>query len=99
VRTFLRALSIQSHRRKHKLDTGGSSYSGGRDQEDLSSKPARPNSSQDPISKNPNTKKGWWSGSRSKKGLPSKCEVLSSNSSAAKKKKKRTKVKNGSNIY
>jgi hypothetical protein len=41
--------------------TGGSacnpSYSGGRDQEDRSSKPAWANSSQDPISKVPNTKR------------------------------------------
>jgi hypothetical protein len=35
------------------------SYSGGRDQEDHSLKPAQANSSQDPISKKPNTKKGW----------------------------------------
>jgi hypothetical protein len=40
------------------------SYSGGRNQEDLSLKPAWANSSQDPISKTPITKKGWWSGSR-----------------------------------
>jgi hypothetical protein len=33
------------------------SYSGGRDQEDHNSKPAAVNSSQDPISKNPVTKK------------------------------------------
>jgi hypothetical protein len=32
-------------------------YSGGRDQEDHNSKPAQANSSQDPISKIPNTKK------------------------------------------
>jgi hypothetical protein len=32
-------------------------YSGGRDQEDGGSKPARANSSQDPISKKPITKK------------------------------------------
>jgi hypothetical protein len=41
------------------------SYSGGRDQEDHSSKPAPANSVQDPISKKEkkNTqKKGWWSG-------------------------------------
>jgi hypothetical protein len=36
------------------------SYSGGRDQEDLSSKPAWANSWQDPISKNPITKN--WAG-------------------------------------
>jgi hypothetical protein len=39
------------------------SYSGGRDQEDHSSKPARANSLQDPISKKHITEKGWWSGS------------------------------------
>jgi hypothetical protein len=38
--------------------TCNSSYSGGRDQEDLSSKPAWANSSQDPISKNPSQKRG-----------------------------------------
>jgi hypothetical protein len=37
------------------------SYSGGRDQEDQGSKPARTNSSQVPISKKTITKKGWWS--------------------------------------
>jgi hypothetical protein len=36
----------------------------GRDQEDHGSKPAPANSSRDPISKKPITKKGWWSGSR-----------------------------------
>jgi hypothetical protein len=40
------------------------SYSGGRDQEALSSKLAQANSSQDPLLKKPFTKKGWWSGSR-----------------------------------
>jgi hypothetical protein len=39
------------------------SYSGGRDWEDCSSKPTQGRSSQDPISKMPNTKKGWWSSS------------------------------------
>jgi hypothetical protein len=40
------------------------SYSGGRDQEDRSSKPAWANSSQDPISKqNPSQNKVWRSGS------------------------------------
>jgi hypothetical protein len=39
-------------------------YSGGRDQEDGGSKPAWANSSQDPISKKPITKKAWWSRSR-----------------------------------
>jgi hypothetical protein len=41
-------------------------YSGGRDQEDLGSKPAWANNSQDTISKNSSQKKGWWSGSRYK---------------------------------
>jgi hypothetical protein len=39
----------------------GASYSGGRDQDDCSSKPARANSSRDPILKNPITK-NWTSG-------------------------------------
>jgi hypothetical protein len=42
--------------------THNPSYSGDRDQEDRGSKPA-PNSSGDPISKIPNIKQGWWSGS------------------------------------
>jgi hypothetical protein len=40
------------------------SYSGGRDQEDCGSKPAWANSSQDPTSKIPITKRDWWIGSR-----------------------------------
>jgi hypothetical protein len=40
------------------------SYSGGRDQEDHGSKLAKANSSWDPISKKPITKKGWLSDSR-----------------------------------
>jgi hypothetical protein len=40
------------------------SYSGGRDQEDCSLKPARTNSSGDPILKISITKKDWWSASR-----------------------------------
>jgi hypothetical protein len=39
------------------------SYSGGRDQEDHSSKPARGNSPWDPILKKSTTKEGLWSGS------------------------------------
>jgi hypothetical protein len=35
------------------------SNSRGRDQEDVNSKPAPENSSGNPISKKPNTKKGW----------------------------------------
>jgi hypothetical protein len=40
------------------------SYSGNRDQEDRSSKPAGANSSRDPVSKHLNKKQGWRSGSR-----------------------------------
>jgi hypothetical protein len=40
------------------------SYSGGRDQKDFVLKPALANSIWDPISKIPNTKNGWQSGSR-----------------------------------
>jgi hypothetical protein len=39
------------------------SYSGGRDQEDHSLRPAQANSLKDPVSKILNTKTGWWSGS------------------------------------
>jgi hypothetical protein len=39
-------------------------YPGGRDQEDHGLKPAWANSSWDPVSKIPNIKKGWWSGSK-----------------------------------
>jgi hypothetical protein len=39
------------------------SYWGSRDQEDSGLRPAQANSSQVPISKIPNKKKGWWSGS------------------------------------
>jgi hypothetical protein len=42
------------------------SYSGGRDQEVHSSKPAKANSLQNPISKKTFIKKGWWSGLRCK---------------------------------
>jgi hypothetical protein len=38
-------------------------YLGGWDPEDHGSKPIQTNSSQDPLSKIPSTKKGWWSGS------------------------------------
>jgi hypothetical protein len=38
-------------------------YSGDRDHEDSSSKPAWANSSRDPILKDPSQKQGWWSGS------------------------------------
>jgi hypothetical protein len=55
------------------------SYLRGRDQKDCGSKLAWVNSSQDPISKIPNTKKG--------SSLPSKRKVLRSNSSTTKKKK------------
>jgi hypothetical protein len=39
------------------------SYTGGRDQKDQGLKPASANSLQDPISKTPVIKNGWWSGS------------------------------------
>jgi hypothetical protein len=61
------------------------SYPGGRDQEDHSLKPA--NSSWDPISKIPNRKQGWQSGS-SGTAPAYKSEPLSSNSNACQKKKK-----------
>jgi hypothetical protein len=48
------------------LDACNSSYSGGRDQENCCSKPAWADSSQDPISNKPITRKGLWSGSRFK---------------------------------
>jgi hypothetical protein len=41
----------------HRWLTCNPSYSGGRDQEDHSSKPAQANSSRDPISKNPSQKR------------------------------------------
>jgi hypothetical protein len=44
------------------------SYSGGRDQEDCSSKPVQANSSRDPILKNPTTK-NWASGMAHGEGL------------------------------
>jgi hypothetical protein len=47
------------------------SYSGGKGQEDCSSKPAQANSSKDPILKTSNTKKGWWSGSSGRAYLAS----------------------------
>jgi hypothetical protein len=40
------------------------SYSGGRDLENQSSKPAQANGLRDLISKNPLQKYGWWSSSR-----------------------------------
>jgi hypothetical protein len=64
-------------------------YSGGRDQEDHSSKSAQANSSQDPISKKPITKNGlveWF-----------KVLALSSIPSMAKKRKKKKKVHHTSN--
>jgi hypothetical protein len=52
--------------KKRKTDNGiiskhayNSSYLGGRDQEDLSSKPAQANNLRNPISKKPFTKMGW----------------------------------------
>jgi hypothetical protein len=40
------------------------SYSGGRDQEDHSSKPSQANNSGNPILKSSSQKYGWWDGSR-----------------------------------
>jgi hypothetical protein len=51
------------------------SYSGGRSQEDHSSRPAQENSLKDRILKTPNPKKDWLNGS----SLPSKHEAMSSN--------------------
>jgi hypothetical protein len=59
------------------------SCSGGRDQEDYSSKPAWVNILGDPISKKPFTKKGWWSDSKCRPEF--KCHHQ-------KKKKKKKKV-------
>jgi hypothetical protein len=63
------------------------SYSGGRDQEDHSSKPAWTNSSQDPILKIFDTKKGWCM-AQVVESLPSKDDTLISSPSTTKKKKK-----------
>jgi hypothetical protein len=59
------------------------SYSGGRDQEDQGLKPACANSSQDSISKMPNTKKAGRVAQ-----VSGKCEALSSNHSTANKQTK-----------
>jgi hypothetical protein len=59
------------------------SYSGGRDQEDRGSKPARTNSSRDPVLKKPFTKKGWWGNSRHRP------RVQTLNTARKKKKRKR----------
>jgi hypothetical protein len=61
------------------------SYSRGRDQEDCDLKPGGANSSHDPSSKKPITKKGWWNGS---------VLALSSRLSTAKKKKKEPLLSN-----
>jgi hypothetical protein len=63
----------------------GASYSGGRDQDDCSSKPARANSSRDPILKNPITK-NWTSGVAQSEGPEFKTQYH-------KKKKKRKGMK------
>jgi hypothetical protein len=72
------------------------SYSGGRDREDWSLKPAQANSLRDPISKIPNThththktKNRADRAAQEEQCLPSKCETLSSNPSTIKKKKKK----------
>jgi hypothetical protein len=44
---------------KHRWLTCNSTYSGGRDQDDISLKPAQENSSQDPILKKPITKRAF----------------------------------------
>jgi hypothetical protein len=53
---------VHIHYKNHKEPGAGGS--GGRDQEDGSSKLVWANSSQDPISKNQSQKNVWWSGSR-----------------------------------
>jgi hypothetical protein len=58
-----------------------SSYLGGRDQKDGGSRPAQTNSLRDPISKIPNIRKSWWSGSS---GRTPAYEILSSSPSVAK---------------
>jgi hypothetical protein len=65
-------------------------YSGDRDQEDHSSKPAQVNSSGDPISKIP-TQNSTSGMAQVVEHLQTKCEALSSNPSATKKKKKKKK--------
>jgi hypothetical protein len=57
VKTNIQELQICQASVAH---TYNPSYSGGRDQEDCSLKPALANSSQDPILKILNIKKGWW---------------------------------------
>jgi hypothetical protein len=69
------------------------SYSGGRDQEDRSSKPDWPNSYQDPISKIPNTKTVVGGVAQVVEDLSSKCETLSSNPSIAKNKQTNNQTK------
>jgi hypothetical protein len=64
------------------------SYSGGKDQEDHSSKPAQENSPQDPISKNPITEMGWCF------GLNRIPQYLISPPITEKKKKKKKKKRN-----
>jgi hypothetical protein len=63
------------------------SYSGGRDQEALSWKPAWANSLRDSISKKPTTKKGWWSSSSGKSACLENVRPIS-NPVLPKKKKK-----------
>jgi hypothetical protein len=77
-----------------------SSYSRGRDQKEWHSKPGQANSSRDPILKIPHTKKGWGSGSSSRK-----CETLSTNpntttkkNNTTTKKKKKRKRKRKKNV-
>jgi hypothetical protein len=72
-------------------------YLRGKNQKDHGSKPARTNSSQDPILKTPNTKKDGGV-VQVVEHLPSKCEALSSHqNSATKTEKKLLMIKNESN--
>jgi hypothetical protein len=57
------------------------------DQKDLDSKAARENSSQDPILKISNIKKGWQVAQVVQRHLPSKGKTLSTNPSTAKNKR------------
>jgi hypothetical protein len=64
--SFLKIILLAHSRLVLVAHTCNLSYLGGRDQEDSSLKPAQSNSSQDPISKKPFTKIGWWGRSRSR---------------------------------
>jgi hypothetical protein len=72
-------------------DSYNRSCSGGRDQENHSSKPAQSSSSRDPIAKHP-TQKRAGRVAQVVELLPSKCESLSSNLRIEEKKKSGTRV-------